>query len=141
MPTTLNWNPTLGTLEVTVSGKLAKDDYERLGPKFDQFIKQYGPLRVLVSLEDFHGWTTGGLWEDVKFDFRHYRDLERLAIVGEKSWHEGMAWFCKPFTQAKIRYFENFEIDDARRWLTKEAPPAGSAGDLPGTDSSISSNP
>ncbi len=36
-------------------------------------------------MHDFHGWSAGVLWEGVKFDWKHYGDIERLAIVGEKS--------------------------------------------------------
>jgi hypothetical protein len=62
----------------------------------------------------------GALWEDLKFDFKHFNDIERLAIVGESKWHEGMAWFCKPFTTAKVRYFGVDEAVDAREWVSQE---------------------
>jgi hypothetical protein len=28
-----------------------------------------------------------------------------------------MAIFCKPFTKAKVRYFDHAEIHDAHKWL------------------------
>jgi hypothetical protein len=31
-----------------------------------------------------------------------------------------MAAFCKPFTAAKIKYFEQAELDDARHWITAD---------------------
>ena len=34
-----------------------------------------------------HGWDAGALWEDIKFDIKHFADIERLAMVGEKKWH------------------------------------------------------
>lgn len=107
-------------VEVRLSGKLDEADYEKFGPKFNGLVAQHGKLRMLLVLEDFHGWTFRGLWEDIKFDVKHFRDLARLAIVGEKKWHAGMAAFCKPFTTAAVRYFEKFEFDDARAWLMKE---------------------
>ena len=137
MPATLAWNPDLGILEVELTGQLDKADYDQLGPEFELLTKQYGVLRVLVTLQDFRGWTAKGLWEDLKFDYKHYRDVDRLAIVGEKKWHEAMSSFCKLFTSASIRYFEKFEWDDAREWLIKEssrttaAPPRSqSEGDV-----------
>jgi hypothetical protein len=57
------------------------------------------------------------LWEDIKFDVKHFRDIERLALVGEKKWEEGMATFCKPFTTAEVRYFDRAQVDDAREWI------------------------
>jgi hypothetical protein len=64
----------------------------------------------------FHGWTTGALWEDIKFDVKHFSDIERVAMVGEKKWQKGMSEFCRPFTTAKIRYFDHSEANAAREW-------------------------
>ena len=68
-------------------------------------------------MRDFHGWTAGGLWEDLKFDLRHFRDIERLAMVGDKQWEQGVSVFCRPFTTAKVRYFDEAAIQEARTWL------------------------
>jgi len=105
-------------VEVTLSGKLEHEDYERFVPQVDALIRDRGRLRMLVVLEDFHGWTAGALWDDTKFAWHHFSDLERLAIVGEKTWHKGMAVFCKPFTKAQVRYFEPEEMAEARAWAT-----------------------
>jgi hypothetical protein len=104
-------------LEVLVSGKLEKEDYETLVPAFERLIETHGKIRVLFCMRDFHGWTAGAMWEDLKLDIRHFSDIERLALVGERHWQKGMAVFCMPFTGAKIRYFDISEFDDARRWV------------------------
>jgi hypothetical protein len=108
-------------LEVRVTGKLTKDAYQKLVPAVDAQIKEYGKLRILFVMEDFHGWTAGAMWEDLKFDLKHWKDIERLAIVGEKKWEKGMASFCKPFTKATIRYFDAAELDEAREWVASDA--------------------
>jgi MFS superfamily sulfate permease-like transporter len=104
-------------LVVRVGGKLAKADYERFVPEFERLVQKHGKLRVLFDMTDFHGWDAGALWEDIKFDFRHFADIERLAMVGEKKWEQGMVTFCKPFTLAAIRYFDHTEAAKARLWL------------------------
>jgi SpoIIAA-like len=108
-------------LEVRVTGKLTKDAYQKLVPAVDAQIKEYGKLRILFVMEDFHGWTAGAMWEDLKFDLKHWKDIERLAIVGDKKWEKGMASFCKPFTKATIRYFDAAELDEAREWVASDA--------------------
>ena len=60
------------------------------------------------------------LWEDLKFDFKHWKDIERLAIVGESKWEAGMAVFCKPFTAAKIQYFDHTKLDEAKALAAKK---------------------
>ena len=81
-------------------------------------IKQFGKIRILVEMHDFHGWDAGALWEDLKWDASHFNHIERLAVVGDSKWHQWMASFCKPFTTAKIRYFTPDKMDEARVWVS-----------------------
>jgi hypothetical protein len=104
-------------LEVHVTGKLDKGDYERFIPAVEKLIQQHGKIRLLVEMHDFHGWTAGALWQDLKFDARHYRDFERIALVGETKWQHGMSVACRPFTTANIRYFEHGALEEARTWV------------------------
>jgi SpoIIAA-like len=111
-------------LSVTISGKLAKEDYQHFVPMVDRLIKEHGKIRILVQMHDFHGWEMAALWEDIKFDVKHFADIERLALVGETKWQAGMAKFCKPFTKAKIEYFDETQIDRAREWIAEGLPKA-----------------
>jgi hypothetical protein len=105
------------TLEILLTGKLAKEDYEQLVPAMERMVKEHGRLRILVEMRDFHGWTAGALGQDLKFDAKHFKDIDRVAMVGETKWQHGMAIFCKLFTTANIRYFDLTAIDQARAWL------------------------
>jgi hypothetical protein len=104
-------------LIVHVSGKLAASDYNQFAPEFERLVLKHGKLRVLFDMASFSGWGIGALWEDVKFDLKHSGDIERIAMVGDKKWEEGMATFCKPFTVAKIKYFDRADSVAARSWI------------------------
>lgn len=104
-------------VEIRVSGKLTHADYEQFVPVIERRIAEKGKVRILLQMDDFHGWEPTALWDDVRFDLRHFRDIERLAMIGDKAWEHGMAAFCKPFTSAEIRYFEQGQEDEARAWL------------------------
>lgn len=104
-------------LEVHASGKLSREDYQSLAPQVERLIHDHGRIRVLFDMHDFHGWSPGGLWEDIKFDAKHYADIERLALVGDRKWEKLMPGFCRPFTRAKTRFFDLSEMDEARRWV------------------------
>jgi hypothetical protein len=111
-------------LAIKISGKLAKEDYQKFVPEVERLIKQNKKIRILCELHDFHGWEMGALWEDIKFDVKHFGDIERLALVGESKWEKGMATFCKPFTTAKIRYFDSSDAAEAKEWISGELPAA-----------------
>jgi len=107
-------------VHVSISGKLSREDYEAFTPVVERLIKQHGKVRMLIQMHDFHGWTAGALWEDIKFDAKHYADIERLALVGESKWEKGMSVFCRPFTSATIRYFDTSVLPEARAWVVAE---------------------
>lgn len=109
-------------VEIEVSGKLVKSDYETFVPQLEKLIRDHGKLRILFEMKDFHGWTLSALWQDFKFDLKHFRDVERIAMVGDKKWEKGMATFCKPFTTAKIKYFGYGQHDQAMAWLAQNEP-------------------
>ena len=107
-------------IEVTATAKLTRGDYETFVPAVEGLVDRHGKIRVLFEMRDFHGWTAGALWEDLKFDLRHFSDIERLAVVGDRKWEKGMATFCRPFTTAEVRYFDRADIDKAREWIQSD---------------------
>jgi len=117
MPIQLNEENDGKTLIVHVSGRLVKADYEHFVPEFERLVRKHGKLRVLFNMTGFHGWDFNALWEDIKFDIKHFSDIERVAMIGEAKWQHGMAKFCKPFTKATIQYFEHGSDAEAVKWL------------------------
>ncbi len=107
-------------LEVRVTGKLLHQDYQRFVPEFDRLVKQHGKIRLLFEMTDFHGWEPHAAWDDFKLGVKHFLDIERIAMVGEKKWQEWMARFGRTFTRARIRYFESNAIKEARKWLSSD---------------------
>ena len=55
MPIRLNEENGGKVLAVSVSGKLAKADYEQFVPEFERLVQQHGPLRVLFDMTGFQG--------------------------------------------------------------------------------------
>jgi hypothetical protein len=104
-------------LIISVTAKLTREDYKSFVPKVEELILKFGKIRVVFEMRDFHGWDASALWEDIKFDIRHFSDIESLALVGDKKWEKGMSIFCKPFTKAQIKYFDLTEIYKAYEWI------------------------
>jgi hypothetical protein len=107
------------TLEVNVSGKLTSEDYRHFEPAVDAVIAEHGKIRILFTMHNFHGWELGAVWEDTKFATTHCTKIEKIAMVGEKAWEKWMALICKPFTMAKIKYFDAGQEEAARKWLAE----------------------
>ena len=117
MPIKLNEEAGGKILIISVTGKLSREDYKSFVPKVEELILKFGKIRMVLEMRDFHGWDADALWEDIKFDIRHFSDIESLALVGDKKWEKGMSIFCKPFTKAQIKYFDLTEIYKAYEWI------------------------
>ena len=104
-------------ISVSVSGKLTKQDYEHFVPEVERLITKHNLIDIILTMHDFHGWEGGALWEDTKFNIRHLADIRRLAFVGETKWEKWMAAFCRPFTSAQIKYFDQKQAALARIWM------------------------
>jgi fructose-bisphosphate aldolase class I len=115
------------SIVIHVVGTLAKTDYPEFVSEFERLVRLSGKQRVLFDMTGFEGWDLCAAWEDIKFDLRHFSDIERMAMVGDKKWQHFMALFFKPFTKATIRYFDHAAAAQARAWL-EEAPCVRSGG-------------
>ena len=107
------------TVGFKLSGTLHDADYKRFVPLMDAEIAKDGKVNVLAQFHDFHGWDMPALWDDIKFSTTHSTKFKRIAIVGERKWEKWMDVVCKPFTMAKIRYFEMTQLDAAKAWLNE----------------------
>ncbi|MFO0927168.1 MAG: STAS/SEC14 domain-containing protein [Gemmataceae bacterium] len=108
-------NPAI--LAFRLSGKLHDEDYKTFVPAIDEAIAQHGKVRLLAEFHDFHGWDLHALWDDIKFSTTHCTKIDRIALVGERTWEAWMAKVCKPFTMAKIEYFDIGKVADAQAWV------------------------
>src|SRR3954466_13969093 len=89
-------------LEVTVSGKLTHEDYQRFVPAFERLVKEHGKNNVLFEMADFNGQQAGVSEDNIKILLEHFSDIERLAMVGDKKWEQGMAAFRSQGPTAKL---------------------------------------
>ncbi len=123
------------TLAFRLSGKLHDEDYQTFVPAVEAAMASEGKMRVFVQFEDFHGWDLHAAWDDFKFGIKHYSGFERIAMVGDRRWEKWMAQVCKPFTKAKVRYFDAEKVEEAWTWLREgielqpASEPAQGSGD------------
>lgn len=117
MPINIIENNAEDILELEATGKLAPSDFQGLDSTFQRFLKQQAKLRVLFRMRDFHGWQPAAFGDEVKFDLKHFHDIERLAMVGDKQWEKFLSVLSHAFTAAEVHYFDDSELAAARVWI------------------------
>lgn len=105
------------SLEVSIDGKVDVQDYEIFVPQAEERIRRHGQVGLVVRVENLQGETLPAIWEDLKFDVKHYRDVSRLAVVAASDSKRWLATLSKPFTTAQVRFFHEAELQTARDWV------------------------
>jgi len=108
-------------MEIKVEDKLTEKDYEVFKPLAESRIKEHGNVNFLLHINETPRFTAGGLWKDLKFDVKHYNDVDRLAVVSKDNDKDWLARISKPFTSATVKSFAEKDIDTARAWVKGEA--------------------
>ncbi len=104
---------------VRVSGELTSAQWHAAQEAAVKRIRQSADaIRIFVIVENFVGWHRGD-WNDSSFQSQFDRQIERMAIVGEKKWEDLVLMFVgKGLRRPQIEYFQPAQVEEARRWLT-----------------------
>lgn len=114
-----------------VIGKLKHSDLSKLQSSAIDLIQRHGRIRMFVIAENFQGWAESGDWGDVSFQMRYDKNIEKIALVGDRKWEDLVSAFVgKGIRSVDIRYFNPSEIDEARTWIgwSGDFPPGLKAG-------------
>jgi len=103
-------------MRLRAGGKLTHEDYQALIPVLEKAIASYGKISVLVELGEITGIEPRAILDEFAFDIRHFRDFDRLAVVGEKDWEDWMTRATNPLTPGEMRYFSSGEAAAAWTW-------------------------
>ena len=104
-------------VRVEVSGKLTQEDYDALIPAWEKIIQQEGSLRMLLLMDDFHGWEPKAAWDDFHFAVTHHSKVQRIAAVGERTWQKWLMKVGALFLPDEIKYFDAAQLAEAERWV------------------------
>ena len=100
-------------------GELNDEDYNRIIPLLHERVETFGTIRWYFEMREFEGWSLSAMWRDFKFDVKNAENLERVAMIGDKNWEKQLTQLMKPFTKAKVKFFQLEEREKAKKWIKK----------------------
>ena len=112
---TLNKDET-GLMRIDVSGRLEHSDYERALPQLEALV-EHGKARVLLELHDFKGFSPAALLDELRFDIKHRKDFERVAVVSDSAFQELGIRMVRPFFAGRVKIFDTTERSAAEAWI------------------------
>jgi hypothetical protein len=121
------------------SGKLTHEDYEGFRRHVEEMIHEHGSARVMLDLNDFHGWDLRAAWDDLKLGLQHAGRFDRCAILGDRPWEEWMIKLAKPFF--RVQYFDRSQREAAWRWLMQPVVHADEGSSLDAVSNFVRRHP
>jgi hypothetical protein len=107
-------------ISLVIVGRVVKENYDKFVPQLEEYMEHEDNIRLIVELRDFTGFSAAAMWEDFKLGIKHYNNIKRLAVVGNKTWEKAMTLFAMPFTTAQVRYFDESELQKAKKWIKED---------------------
>lgn len=104
-------------LYMVVSGKLSNDDFDKISSLVHSKVRKFGKIRLYYEMNQFKGWTFLAFWRDLYLDLKFRNKVEKIAMVGEKSWEKWMADIIRPFSGAELRFYGPSRKDEAMEWI------------------------
>lgn len=105
-------------LILRVSGELTHEDTHHFFDAVDAKLATYGGARCLIELDDPKGLELRTIPDEIAFDRRYGKQLERCAIVGDHAWERWMVKIAKPFyPHTELRFFDKSRKEEAMQWI------------------------
>ncbi|MBB4079146.1 hypothetical protein GGR28_001766 [Lewinella aquimaris] len=105
-------------LGLAIVGKLNTADYDRINALVEEKVRHHGKARILLEIVSTDGINARTLWEDLKTSIKYYKDLERVAIVGDQTWLKTSVKLSDLLTPGlDLAAFSTVERNRAIAWL------------------------
>ena len=101
-------------------GVITATDYLKLEPEVRDLVEKEGNVNMLIDLTDFE-WEKLETWlQDLEFGIEFHKKIQKLAIVGNRTWEKWIAHLARPFYARNVKFFHSDNIDKAWAWLKSD---------------------
>lgn len=107
-----------GIVIVTARGRLSPPDYDDMTAAIDRIVERDGPIRMLLDLVPFRGWSPAAFRRDITFNLSHRHAFERIAVLGDRPWKKWLTLLSRPLFSGTMRYFDRQQRAEALAWLS-----------------------
>jgi hypothetical protein len=95
-------------------------DYETLVPQIAALVGEHDNIRLLLDLTAFGHEAPEAWLPDLHFGHEFRKNIDRLAIVGDKAWATWLTRLAGAFYAHDAKHFESAEMDAAWEWVAAE---------------------
>jgi hypothetical protein len=100
-----------------VAGTITDADNKNLATEVKTLVDKQGHVRVMFDMSQFK-WEKAEAWgSDIRFGHEFKDKIDKMAVVGDKTWEKLVAQLAKHFYARDAKYFKSADVDKAWAWL------------------------
>jgi len=100
-----------------IDGTTSEADIKPLLMQLNEKLRQYKKLRLFLEYADPDGFSVDTLIEDFKYNFGHWGNFEKAAIITFKEWLDQADQLAHELRETQLKSFHYSEKDQAIRWI------------------------
>lgn len=106
-------------LHLVAEGKFNADDFQKITPEVDHFIKQHEKTFILMDASAMIGWENfKAVQAHLSFVKKHHKSVAKVALVAGKFWQHWLAKVGSLLLSPDVKVFDDYV--DAVAWLLKD---------------------
>jgi hypothetical protein len=103
-----------------VTGTITVEDFKKIEPEVNALVQKTGNIRILFDLTGFKWEKLDALVTDLKFGHKFHEKIQRMAIVGDKTWEKWITHLARPFYAQEAKYFPSADMAKAWSWVKEK---------------------
>jgi hypothetical protein len=104
-------------LAMRISGSIERRDLDLVAAALEEKLLGRTRVRIYVEIQELEGISPQALLEDLRLSLRHFRQVEREAIVTGATWLKLLARLGGLIPGIEVRQFSWIEKDEALQWI------------------------
>ncbi|MES2526376.1 MAG: STAS/SEC14 domain-containing protein [Bdellovibrionota bacterium] len=105
-------------VELDFSGEITGEDYKSVKPDIEKVMAAKGKVKFLMDLTQAKGFNLGAVYQDIKFDIEHFKNIGATAVIASKKTYEYMVKSINMIYPEKVYHFE--EAGAGLSWLKSQ---------------------
>jgi hypothetical protein len=100
-----------------LQGNIAIKQQRQIGRILEKQIKKSGKIRLIIQMESRGSKDVESLLSDLNFAYAYSDNIERMVIIGDKSWEKTCVALFGLFAHIHSEYFDRSEAQAAWDWI------------------------
>jgi len=109
-------------ITLRISAEITDKEYKKIANVIDNQISKFGKIRVFLVVDHYPSLNSAeSLYYDLRFVKVYADQIEKIAVVCDKTWKKTWIALFGLFAGIRIEYFDSPEFKNAWKWVSGDS--------------------